>query len=257
MTDRANTPASPGESTAAPDRSATARFGAVVASVGAPIDDDDHLLELLHRLTAAACEFIDTADYASVTLDVRGRTFTACSTDPCTDPVDSEQYVLDEGPCLTAARENTVVVADCIDGDQRWPEFGPTASAVGLGAILAAPVGAAGDKWGAVNLYSRTRGGFDTIDEQLLTALTAATGGAVADYSARRSAQDTIDGLRAAAEYRAPIEQAKGILMALHGVDADNAFARLVTRSQAENRKLRIVATEFVNSVSAIDTTRH
>jgi putative methionine-R-sulfoxide reductase with GAF domain len=256
MTDRPSPLSSPenGVNIAA-DRGAAAQFGKVVASVGVSIDDDDHLLEVLHRLTLAACEFIDAADYASVSLDVRDRTFTACSTDPCTDSVDSEQYIFDDGPCLTAARENTVVVADCVEGDPRWPRFGPAARAAGLSAVLAAPIGVAGNSMGAINLYSRARGGFDDIDEQLLNALTSATANAVSDFSVRRSAQETIEGLRAAMVHRAPIEQAKGILMALYRIDADAAFARLVTQSQHENVKLRDVAVGFVESVSAADTT--
>jgi PAS domain S-box-containing protein len=47
-------------------------------------------------------------------------------------------------------------------------------------------------------------------------------------------------------EARAAIEQAKGALMAVYGLDADQAFAMLQWRSQQTNTKLRALATQIV-----------
>jgi AmiR/NasT family two-component response regulator len=47
---------------------------------------------------------------------------------------------------------------------------------------------------------------------------------------------------------RAVIEQAKGILMALHGLDADAAFDMLTQQSQRSHRKLRDVAQAIVQA---------
>jgi hypothetical protein len=57
-----------------------------------------------------------------------------------------------------------------------------------------------------------------------------------------------IAGLRKAMETRAVIEQAKGIVMAAMGCDADEAFKILVEQSQHENRKLHTVAADLVRS---------
>ena len=56
--------------------------------------------------------------------------------------------------------------------------------------------------------------------------------------------------LREALTSRAVIDQAKGILMARRGLDADSAFAALVTYSQHSNIKLRKLAQELVDEVS-------
>jgi AmiR/NasT family two-component response regulator len=45
------------------------------------------------------------------------------------------------------------------------------------------------------------------------------------------------------------IDQAKGVLMAVHGVDADGAFAMLAETSQRSNTKVRVVAEELLASV--------
>ena len=59
---------------------------------------------------------------------------------------------------------------------------------------------------------------------------------------------DEITGLRKAMEHRAVIEQAKGIIIAAMGCDADAAFAVLVEQSQHQNRKVREVAEDLVRS---------
>lgn len=58
-----------------------------------------------------------------------------------------------------------------------------------------------------------------------------------------------VDGLRTAMESRAGIEQAKGALMALHGCDADDAFAILVRESQKRHMKLHDIAEDVLKRV--------
>jgi hypothetical protein len=64
----------------------------------------------------------------------------------------------------------------------------------------------------------------------------------VTDSTRREAQQEAREAVRRSAESRAVIEQAKGILMAVYGIDADSAFAVLRTRSQNGNLKLRHVA---------------
>lgn len=52
------------------------------------------------------------------------------------------------------------------------------------------------------------------------------------------------------AKSRAVIEQAKGVLIAVYGVSADEAFDRLVGRSQEANVKVRDVASQFLAAIS-------
>ncbi|MBY4127438.1 ANTAR domain-containing protein [Rhodococcus fascians] len=59
------------------------------------------------------------------------------------------------------------------------------------------------------------------------------------------------DDVQRALVQRAPIEEAKGMLMAQHHITADAAFALLVDLSQGSNRKLHDIAVELVNRASA------
>lgn len=53
------------------------------------------------------------------------------------------------------------------------------------------------------------------------------------------------------AENRAGIEQAKGVLMATYGIEANRAFEILKWRSQETNTKMRELASRFMAAVSA------
>jgi len=63
----------------------------------------------------------------------------------------------------------------------------------------------------------------------------------------QHAAEEAIEG---AYGHKALIEQAKGIVMALQGVDGPAAFQVLASRSQHANIKLHIVAEELVNAAA-------
>ncbi|MFP5312283.1 MAG: ANTAR domain-containing protein [Actinomycetes bacterium] len=63
----------------------------------------------------------------------------------------------------------------------------------------------------------------------------------------QHAASEAIEGVY---EHKAVIEQAKGIVMALRGVDGPAAFQVLATRSQHANVKLHIVAEELVTAAA-------
>lgn len=92
----------------------------------------------------------------------------------------------------------------------------------------------------ALNLYGGVRDADLSLLELHISVATALV-----------RATEVIDQLEYAIETRAVIEQAKGILMATHRTTEAEAFRMLVDRSQAENRKLHLVAAEFVASASA------
>jgi hypothetical protein len=56
-------------------------------------------------------------------------------------------------------------------------------------------------------------------------------------------------------ETRAVIEQAKGVLMGVYRISADQAFNLLRWRSQDTNTKLRVLATQLVSEVAALEST--
>ena len=71
---------------------------------------------------------------------------------------------------------------------------------------------------------------------------------AVANADAHAQVVDQAHNMRRAMESRAVIEQAKGVLMAQRGIDAQQAFDMLREASQRYNRKLREIALGIVES---------
>jgi response regulator NasT len=77
----------------------------------------------------------------------------------------------------------------------------------------------------------------DTVPEELQSAI---------DITLRRFAE--YHDLQAAFKRRAVIEQAKGILMARHAIDAEQAFGMMRDHSQRSGEKLTDVSASIVNS---------
>jgi len=99
---------------------------------------------------------------------------------------------------------------------------------------------------GSVNIYSATDFSLDTQTRDFLAVLEEYVNRGMADYAALHSADMLAANLREAIRSRAPIEQAKGILMAVHQIGEEEAFRMLQVESQNHNTKLREVARNFV-----------
>jgi predicted butyrate kinase (DUF1464 family) len=68
--------------------------------------------------------------------------------------------------------------------------------------------------------------------------------------------QHITDALHVITERRAVIEQAKGMLMFVYGIDADAAFEVLRKQSQNHNVKLRLIAEQILKDVVELSQTK-
>jgi transcriptional regulator with GAF, ATPase, and Fis domain len=235
---------------AADNRITPAMLGRMLLSASRSIADEDDLLTLLQHVGEIAHDAVDGADSTGVTIDLGGRVYTAVHTDQRTLRVDTEQYDAGEGPCLTASRTRTIVLVDSDEAAATWPRFAAAARDVGILSFLAAPLFTAEQTLGSLNLYGRSRSAFDNFDAEVLAMLTTAVSRAIGDFARFRSAYDVAATIQRALQTRAPIEQAKGMLMAIHQINADQAFDLLRRESQDTNVPLRTVAAEFVQQLS-------
>lgn len=226
-------------------------LGRMLLAVSASVANEDELLTLLQSLAQTAQDAIPGADSTGVTIDLGGRTYTAVHTDQRTLRVDAEQYDCGEGPCLQASRTGNIVLVDSDEAAATWPKFAAAAKAEGILSFLAAPLLTPDQSLGSLNLYGRSRSAFDSFDAEILDLLTTAVSRAIGDFARFRSARDVASGLQHALETRAPIEQAKGMLMAIHGIDADEAFDRLRRESQNTNVALRTIAADLVQRLTS------
>jgi len=151
------------------------------------------------------------------------------------------------GPVLDALGSGDPVICPDTLGESRWPEYAGLALRQGVRCSLSLACRPGG---GAVclSLFGARRGTLDSgsigVAERLV-ALGAAVAGIASEYGeARRTAGQ----LRAAAEARAVVDQAKGVLMHAFGCSAQEALQRMRQVSQARNIKVTEVAARIIGS---------
>ncbi|UQS26912.1 GAF and ANTAR domain-containing protein [Amycolatopsis thermalba] len=219
------------------------------------LDDEEPLDAVLRRLAETAVNAIADADAVSVTLLDDAGPRTAAITDDELIGIDQAQYAAGDGPCLLAVTTREPVRAMSKPDSEGWAEFAAAAQDRGVLTFLAVPLllGSGtrdGDELvGSLNLYSRIDGAFDPFDQKLMRLFTGAASAAISNARRWYHARQQIRHLENALTSRAEIDQAKGVLMAVHGISAAEAFDRLVDQSQRQNIKLRQVAIDLLESV--------
>jgi hypothetical protein len=215
-----------------------------------PLDD------IAARVAKTALAAIPNADAVSITALSWPDTRTAASTHECALALDHHQYASGRGPCLEATWQRTPVRAAIGEDQQRWPEFVEAAQRMGIRASLSVPllIGTLDEKQeilGSLNIYSKTASAFDPFDAQLMRLYTAAAGQAISNAGRWQDSRETVTQLEKALLSRSDIDMAKGALMALHGCDPSEAFARLVDESQRRNIKVRDLAVDILERLQA------
>lgn len=234
---------------------ATERVRAALDVVSRFLIAEAPLGETLEHIATLAQEAIEPADAVAVTLlDDTRRPITAVSTDRVAAEIDQAQYDEDTGPCLDAFRTGVVVrVDDTAAMAHVWPAFSRRAVAAGISSTLALPLNAGGETFGVLNMYARSAGAFAGHESDDTGIFVTQVAVVLANTRAYWNMFDLATGLRIAMTSRAAIEQAKGIVMATKGCDAEEAFSILRLRSQTENRKLRDVAMEIISAERGVD----
>lgn len=226
-----------------------AELAAALSELSGMLLDSEPLAATLQRVCELAVQAMPGCTAAGVTLVHGTAPVTAAATGPLTEAVDARQYAAGDGPCLDAIRARRCNRVDLAEAEQRWPDFADLAREVGIRSYLAAPLIVRDEAIGSLNLYSSSVDGFDALDDALVGLFCAQASVALANARVYDRAMTLSEQLEAAMAKRAVIEQAKGVLMAEHRIDADTAFALLRDRSQHGNRKLREVAQEIVDAL--------
>jgi GAF domain-containing protein len=217
----------------------------------------DGLEELLRHVAAFAVRAIPGADGAGLTLLENDRPDTIVASGEFVKEIDAIQYGLGQGPCITAAAEGRTVMSGSLQDERRWPLFGPRVAQLGVHSVLSLPLLGAGAALGAMNVYGHAKDSFDQRSIELgeLFAVPAAI--SVRNAQVLAQTKRVASRLHAALTSRSIIDQARGIVVSRSGCTADEAFDKLVTISQAENRKVAIVAQSIVDDARRRARARH
>jgi transcriptional regulator with GAF, ATPase, and Fis domain len=215
------------------------------------LEQDEQLSVVLQRVCRQVVRAVPDTDMASITLLRDGVPYTAAATGDEALRIDQAQYDAGQGPCLRAARTGELQRISAGEAARQWPDFAAAVGDTGVSSYLSAPLFIDHEYQGSLNFYGTASRGFGTLDAALLELYTTAAEAALRGARRYQAARETIEQLQTALGSRAVIDQAKGILMALHRVPADDAFELLVRQSKDRNVKLREVAERFVADVSS------
>jgi GAF domain-containing protein len=181
-------------------------------------------------------------------LDERGHPIPVAATDNAAGHLDQIQARTDMGPCLDSVRGGqTVSCADLKQDGDPWPDFTRTARAHGFRAVYALPLSLRDQTLGGINLLRRAPGMLSEADHRTGTLLATASATGLLHRRAVHEL-DTVNGqLRGALASRVVIEQAKGFLVARHGLTLNGAFALLRGYARSRRQRLTQVAQGVLN----------
>ena len=206
---------------------------------------------MLTQVATYAVQAIPGADGAGLTLLERDRADTIVATAPFVTEVDDIQYALDQGPCISAAREGHTVLSGSLGGDSRWPRFGGRVARLGVHSVVSLPLITPDGVVGAMNVYAHDKNVFDDRAAELGQIFAAPAAIAVHNAHVLAQTQRLANQLQSALELRGVIDRAVGILMSRSGSSEHEALERLRTISQHEHRKLGDVAHQIVDEAVA------
>lgn len=218
----------------------TERLSDVFVEVADTLVADFDLVDFLHNLTDRAASICDAMAVGILLADQHeDLQFMAASTEQA-KLVELFQLQNSEGPCLDCFHSGEPVInSDLATAIERWPVFAPRAIEAGFGSVHAIPMRLRNHVIGTLNIFGSETGRFDDSDVRIVQALAdVATIGILQERSVER-AETLTEQLQGALNSRIVIEQAKGALSKLRGVDIDEAFALL--RDYTRSNHLRLV----------------
>jgi hypothetical protein len=204
----------------------------------------------LRRVAELAGEGIAGVDAASVVVGDPAEPELLATSSALAQSGDGVQHFAGSGPTFEAYRSGRVTATGDLCDDPRFAALArsrPTEvnSCVALPVTL--PGAPGGGTAGVLTLYARGRTTLDAPSTgEAAAPFAAAAGALVRDSRLVTSLVTERDQLQEGLRHRAPIEQAKGMIMATRGCGPDEAFGLLVRLSNMTNRKLRDVALQYV-----------
>jgi hypothetical protein len=200
------------------------------------------VLDTLDALAELATAIVPSCVAVSLTVMVDGDAFTLTCTAADGAVLDATQY-LDGGPCVDTARTGDQrSVPDVLD-ESRWQTYGRAAAVLGIRSSLSLPTGSAdGQMPGAVNLYATDPDAFRDCGVLLAAALQVPAEHLVTNADLSFMTRDFARELPNQLTTKERVDQAVGMLMAVHGWKADESRGRLHTAAARAGTPLDKVA---------------
>ncbi|OIH82800.1 response regulator receiver protein [Arthrobacter sp. UCD-GKA] len=206
----------------------------------------DSFLNALTRLAVHELSEPGEEVLCGITLLRHKRPGTVASSSQEAQDLDEVQYNYVDGPCLSAARTQSLVHVPDLQNDYRWPDYTKVVLARGIRSVLAAPFQLEQGDHAALNLYAPVPHGF-TIEKMRLArgyALQASQAFSIALRLARH--KDTATDALEAMKSRTTIDLAVGMIMGQNNCSQEQAIEILKSASSNRNLKLREIAAAMI-----------
>jgi hypothetical protein len=214
-------------------------------AVQARIGDGDASALSLTQLCGACAEV--TSLLASIVLATGGHQQAAVAVSDGAGPVEDLQFTLGEGPGVDAHAEGRAVLVGDLGGRvTRWAHFAPAAWALGVRAAYAFPLQTGAINAGVLSLYADRVNPFGDDDLGQLAVLAGLVTDAVLAMQSGAQAEDLAWALANAADHRAVVHQATGMVAMQLECSARDALARLRARAFADGVSVDGVARRIV-----------
>jgi transcriptional regulator with GAF, ATPase, and Fis domain len=220
-------------------------FASALAETARAINRPQSVDDTLQAIARAARTSVPGFDHVGISLmHSGGKVETMAATGDLVLKLDTLQYELDDGPCVSSLHEEPVIVVEHVAHSQRWPRFVPEAVKLGLKAQMALRLyvdedGDGNRTIGGLNLYSTSSEAI--ADDAPQAAEVFAAQAAIALGHAQR-----VHHLNEALRTRQQIGQAVGVLIERYKIDEQTAFNFLTRLSNHSNTRLRDVAARIV-----------
>ncbi|HEX6256057.1 MAG TPA: GAF and ANTAR domain-containing protein [Euzebyales bacterium] len=228
-------------------------FWKVLERFAGTLVDKYDLDDVLEQLGADITAVLDVAGAGVMLADAAGALRFCSTNNEVLHKLEALQVDLDEGPCLLAYRTSEIVLADDLRSDPRFPNFGPRALEAGMAAVYSFPMRLDQQVIGALNLYNDEPGPFS--DDQIEVGGVFADVGTTYLLNARDIAQQDLltRQLQEALNSRVLIEQAKGYVSALAGVEPTDAFELIRGYARRHQVRVRMIARSLLHGDLALD----
>lgn len=206
------------------------------------------VVDLLSTLTSTSAELLDVSSAGLLLANRHGVLHVLAASSDASRDLELLQLQSDEGPCLDCYHGGVAVsVADLDTERERWPRFAPAALENGFRSIHAVPLRMRRRVLGAMGLFGTHAG---TLNEEDLSLGQALADVASVSLFQSESAEDDrwlSDQLQRALRSRMVIEQAKGFLAQVGGVDLQQAFRLLQAFARQHGERLTEAADGVVS----------
>jgi transcriptional regulator with GAF, ATPase, and Fis domain len=206
------------------------------------------VVDLLGTLTVECARLLDIASAGLLLADRHGVLHVVAASSEATRSLELFQLQREQGPCLDCFHSGIPVsVPDLAADAERWPAFVGAARDAGFASLHALPMRLRDNVLGALGLFGTTAGALVDADLDLAQALAHVASVALVTDRATADHAVVAGQLQSALTSRVLVEQAKGLLAQLGGLEMEQAFEVLRRFSRDHNERLTDVAARVVS----------